>query len=264
MSNDHLAAIAEPLPVALVTGAAGGIGSAVIERLDRDGWRAVGLDRCPSPTPSTLADVTEESSVAAAVAYVEENHGPIDLLVNAAGILLAGPTLERTAADLAAMLAVNVQGVDVVSRAVAARMVRRRHGTIVTVSSNAGSVPRAGMAGYGASKAAATHYTKALGLELAAYGIRCNVVSPGSTRTPMLAALAAGGHTRSGRCTADQLDAASAAAIAGDPDAYRIGIPLGRAAEAIDIADAVAFLASAQARHITMHELVVDGGASLQ
>jgi 2,3-dihydro-2,3-dihydroxybenzoate dehydrogenase len=130
--------------------------------------------------------------------------------------------------------------------------VPRRRGSIVTVSSNAAGVPRAGMAAYGASKAAATMYTKALGLELAEFGIRANVVAPGTTRTPMLAPLGAG------------VDEVAAAAVVGDPLRFKVGIPLGRVAEPDDIASAVAFLASDAARHITLAELYVDGGATLR
>jgi 2,3-dihydro-2,3-dihydroxybenzoate dehydrogenase len=126
--------------------------------------------------------------------------------------------------------------------------VPRGAGAIITVSSNAGGVPRTNMAAYAASKAAATMFTRCLGLELARSGIRCNVVSPGSTGTAMQ----------------QVLGAAPEAVIAGDPGSYRVGIPLGRIADPADIADAVVFLASDQARHITMQDLYVDGGATLR
>ncbi|NEE57327.1 SDR family oxidoreductase, partial [Streptomyces sp. SID8455] len=93
--------------------------------------------------------------------------------------------------------------------------------------------------------------TKCLGLELARSGVRCNVVAPGSTDTAMQRAL----WTDPG---------AEARVIDGDPSTYRTGIPLGRIAEPADIADAVAFLASDRARHITLQELYVDGGATLR
>jgi 2,3-dihydro-2,3-dihydroxybenzoate dehydrogenase len=130
-------------------------------------------------------------------------------------------------------------------------MITRRRGAIVTVTSNAAGVPRAGMAAYAASKAAAAHFTRCLGLELAAHGIRCNVVAPGSTDTPMQRSLW-NEETR------------DAPVIAGDPATYRTGIPLGRIATPEDIADAVLFLASERARHITLHDLYVDGGATLR
>lgn len=94
-------------------------------------------------------------------------------------------------------------------------------------------------------------FTKCLGLELARSGVRCNIVAPGSTDTAMQRAL----WTDPG---------AEARVIDGDPSTYRTGIPLGRIAEPADIADAVAFLASDRARHITLQELYVDGGATLR
>ena len=138
-----------------------------------------------------------------------------------------------------------------VSRAVARRMVPRGAGSIVTVASNAGGVPRSGMAAYGASKAAAAMFTKSLGLELAPHGIRCNVVAPGSTDTPMLR----------GMWTDER---GAEAVIGGDLETFKVGIPLGRIAAAQDVADAVAFLVSDRARHITMQVLYVDGGAALR
>jgi 2,3-dihydro-2,3-dihydroxybenzoate dehydrogenase len=126
----------------------------------------------------------------------------------------------------------------------------RRSGTIVTIASNAGRVPRMHMAAYGASKAAASYYTRTLGLELAEYGIRCNVVSPGSTDTDMLRSLWSGPADR--QVTLD-----------GSMPTYKVGIPLRRIAEPADIVAAVLFLASDQARHITMQDLCVDGGATL-
>jgi 2,3-dihydro-2,3-dihydroxybenzoate dehydrogenase len=106
------------------------------------------------------------------------------------------------------------------------------------------------MAAYAASKAAAVMFTKCLGLELAGDGIRCNVVAPGSTDTPMLRGMWADGD-------------GAATVLAGSPGAYRVGVPLGRIGAAEDVADAVLFLASDLARHITMHDLYVDGGAAL-
>ena len=237
--------------VALVTGAAGGIGAAVVRLLEGRGLRVVAVDRVATAgADARVLDVTRRADVDALVADVEASVGSIEVLVNAAGLLRSGSALDDVD-DLEALVAVNVVGVAHVSRAVARAMVPRGRGVIVTVASNAAGVPRAGMAAYGASKAAATSWTKALGLELAPHGIRCNVVQPGTTRTPMLAAL---GDQR----------AVEAAAVAGDPARFKVGIPLGRVAEPEDIAHAIGFLVSDEARHLTMHELYVDGGASLR
>jgi NAD(P)-dependent dehydrogenase (short-subunit alcohol dehydrogenase family) len=128
-------------------------------------------------------------------------------------------------------------------------MVPRRRGTIVTVSSNAAGVPRSGMAAYAASKAAATMFTKCLGLELARTGVRCNVVSPGSTDTPMLRGMLPD-------------EGAFQRTIDGLPAQYKLGIPLKKIATAREIANTVLFLASDLAGYITGHDLAVDGGTN--
>ncbi len=239
---------------ALVTGAGRGIGRAVAERLAATGIPVAAVDLATAAIPGVTAyraDVRDAARIAAVVAEVERDLGPIDALVNVAGVLHPGPVVGYADEDWAETFAVNATGVFHTSRAVAARMVERRAGAIVTVSSNAAGIPRAGMAAYASAKAAATMFTKSLGLELAPYGIRCNVVAPGSTDTPMQRAL---WHD----------DTGPARVIAGDLEAFRTGIPLGRIAEPEDIADAVLFLLSDQARHITMHDLYVDGGATLR
>ncbi|MBJ6762555.1 2,3-dihydro-2,3-dihydroxybenzoate dehydrogenase [Myxococcaceae bacterium JPH2] len=253
----------QQIRVALVTGAAQGIGASVARALAEEG-RVAALDRNAERLGATArelrargldvtgfpVDVSDRASVDAAVDRVERELGPIAVLANVAGILRVSPALSITDEDWAATFAVNTQGVFHVSRAVAQRMVPRRAGCIVTVASNASGVPRIGMAAYSASKAASAMFTKCLGLELAPHGIRCNVVSPGSTDTAMQRALwpdEQGGQ----------------AVIAGSLEAFRLGIPLGRIASPDDIAEAVRFLASDRARHITLHDLCVDGGATL-
>lgn len=249
--------------VALVTGGAQGIGAAVARALadeaavavvDRNAealatrveeLRALGRDARAFP-----ADVSDSAAVDRVVERIENELGPIHILVNVAGVLRTGPVLSFSDEDWATTFAVNTQGVFHVSRAVARRMVPRRHGVIVTVSSNAAGTPRMQMAAYAASKAASTMFTKSLGLELAPHGIRCNVVSPGSTDTAMQRALWTD-------------DTGGEAVIAGSPEAFRLGIPLRRIATPADIANAVRFLVSDDARHITLHDLRVDGGATL-
>lgn len=242
-------------PVALVTGAAGGIGGAVTARLAASGLTVAAVDRKPVESDGNVhgyrADVTDAVEVGALIERIEDELGAIEVLVNAAGLLRTGSVLDTDPAVFGELLLVNAIAIDLLSREVATVMVPRRRGAIVTVSSNAGGVPRSGMAAYGASKAAASSYTKALGLELAEHGIRCNVVAPGTTRTGMLDDLG-------------ESDAVIRAAVDGDASAYKVGIPLGRVAEPCDIAAAVAFLVSDDARHITMQELYVDGGATLR
>lgn len=251
--------------VALVTGAAHGIGAAVAAAFAVDGTRVGLLDSddavhrtaadiatSGAAVHAVVADVTVAGEVAAAVAEVEAALGPITALANVAGVLHTGPVLELDDADLARSLAVNTTGVFHVCRAVGRRMRDRGAGSIVTVASNAATTPRVGMGAYAASKAAAVALTRTLGLELAP-SVRCNVVCPGSTDTAML---------RSMWADPDD-DGRLADVIAGTPQEYRLGIPLGRVASAADVASAVRYLAGDDARHITMQTLTVDGGATL-
>ena len=251
--------------IAVVTGAARGIGTAVTAALAGQGALVAAVDVDADAVEESAAahraggrrvlgfgaDVSDPAAVDRVVADTERLLGDIGILVNVAGVLRPGPVLETSDADWTATFAVNTTGVFLLARAVARRMVPRGAGSIVTVGSNAAGIPRTGMAAYAASKAAATMFTRCLGLELAAHGIRCNIVSPGSTDTDMQRAL-----------WTDERGAERV--IAGSLQDFRTGIPLGRIADPADIADAVAFLVSDQARHITMHDLYVDGGATLR
>ncbi|MFD7326578.1 2,3-dihydro-2,3-dihydroxybenzoate dehydrogenase [Streptomyces sp. NPDC059875] len=250
--------------IALVTGAAGGIGAAVVRALAERGVTVAAVDRDESalkqrvaafvveglPVEAFPADVTDSAQVTALVDEAERRLGPIDYLVNAAGVLRLGPVRTFSDEDWAATFAVNATGVFQVSRAVVDRMIPRGSGALVTVASNAANTPRSEMAAYAASKAAASLFTKSLGLEVAPYGIRCNLVAPGSTDTPMLSSM---WHDDSG----------PKGTIEGRPEQFRVGIPLKKLALPTDIAAAVVFLLSDQASHITLHDLTVDGGASL-
>ncbi|MFD5650407.1 2,3-dihydro-2,3-dihydroxybenzoate dehydrogenase [Streptomyces sp. NPDC127039] len=252
--------------LALVTGAGRGIGAAVVTALVDEGARVVATDRAPEGVERLASghgdgritahalDVTDADAVERLVDDTEHTLGPLDIAVNVAGILRPSHVVDLADEDWAATFAVNATGVLNVSRAAARRMTGRGHGSIVTVASNAAGVPRAGLAAYAASKAAAVMFTKCLGLEVAGRGVRCNTVSPGSTLTDMQRALWTAGDAR----------ASVRRVVEGDPAAYRTGIPLGRIADPADIADAVVFLASDRARHITMHDLYVDGGATLR
>ncbi|MEV0675458.1 2,3-dihydro-2,3-dihydroxybenzoate dehydrogenase [Actinosynnema sp. NPDC050436] len=244
--------------VALVTGAARGIGAAVVDALVDAGATVAAVDVDPAVRDRAgdrvrpfVADVSDSAAVAALVDEVERELGPVGIGVPVAGVLRLGSVLDTSDDDWAATFAVNSTGVFVVLRALARRMVEHGSGVLVTVGSNAAGVPRAGMAAYAASKASATMLTRCLGLELAGYGIRCNIVSPGSTDTDMQRLL-----------WTDENGAEQV--IAGSPDRFRVGIPLGRIADPSDIADAVLFLVSDRARHITMQNLYVDGGATLR
>jgi 2,3-dihydro-2,3-dihydroxybenzoate dehydrogenase len=249
---------------ALVSGAAGGIGGAVATALAAHGATVAAVDRDEAGVATVAekltaeghraagftADVRDSAAVDEVVEQVERTLGPIEILVSCAGVLRCAPIVELSDEDWNETFAVNTTGAFHLVRAVARRMVGRRSGSIVTVASNSATVPRAQMGAYAASKAATMMLTKCLGVELADAGIRCNIVSPGSTDTAMQRQM---WHEGIGRDSV----------IDGDMTKYRLGIPLRRIADPADIADAVTFLASDRARHITMHDLCVDGGATL-
>lgn len=250
--------------VAIVTGAAQGIGAAVAGVLAGAGAHVAAVDRNAEALNTVVTkleaegvtargytvDVRDSEAVEALVDRVEAELGPIGILVNAAGVLFTGRVVELSDRQWSDTFSVNADGVFHMSRAVARRMVPRRRGSIVTVASNAAGVPRTEMAAYAASKAASAQFTRCLGLELSDYGIRCNIVSPGSTDTPMLRGmLGADGDPRQ--------------VIEGSLAAYKVGIPLRKVAQPRDVAAAVAYLVSDQAGHVTMHDLYVDGGAAL-
>lgn len=239
--------------IALVTGASGGIGSALVAELTHAGSRVIAADLHLPATPlaleSHVLDVTRSADVERLTADIEARLGPIDLLASVAGTLATGTVVETSDADWRRVFAVNTDGVFHLCRAVSARMMLRSRGAIVVVSSNAAGVPRHSMAAYAASKAATTMFTRCLGLELAPHGIRANIVAPGSTLTPMQTGMWAD-------------EGGAARVIAGIPEQFKPGIPLGKLAEPSDVVSSIMFLLSDQAGHITMSDIYVDGGAT--
>lgn len=243
--------------IALVTGAGGGIGAALVQQLLDSGCVVVATDLAAPALPPhprlhpRLLDVTDSTAVGALVGAVEATLGPIGFGISVAGVLQVGEVSGIDDAQWHHVFAVNADGVFHLCRALARVMTPRGQGAIVTVSSNAAGVPRHGMAAYAASKAAATMFTRCLGLELAPHGIRCNIVAPGSTLTPMQTGTWADEH-------------GAQRVIDGSPATYKAGIPLRKLATPDDIAQAVMFLLSDQAGHIAMSDLYVDGGATLR
>jgi NAD(P)-dependent dehydrogenase (short-subunit alcohol dehydrogenase family) len=176
--------------VALVTGAASGIGDAVASRLLAEGAAVASLDLAPHASDRILGlagDVSSSSDVDAAVAQVERELGPLDILVCSAGVPGASlGTLEVTDEEWRRVLAVNADGVFFCNRAAAARMVPRGYGRIVNVASIAGKEGNPLAAAYSASKAAVIALTKAVGKDLARTGVVVNCVAPAVIETPIL------------------------------------------------------------------------------
>lgn len=240
----------------LITGAASGIGRQVAENFIAEGAQVIGLDLSPADEPATrqfrlmTLDITDPSAV-------EENTRTLlaegfipDVIINAAGTLRLGNSDTLSVDDWHACINVNATGPFLLLRQWVPHLRERGQGAIVNIASNAAHVPRIGMAAYCASKAALAAFSHCVALELAPYGVRCNVVSPGSTRTPML--------TRMQDGMADDTPF-----IAGTPASFKLGIPLGKVARPDDIARVVLFLASDDANHVTMQDIVADGGATL-
>jgi len=259
--NLHSNGSLKPPGVALVTGAAQGIGAAVADALTAQGITVAAVDVDAASLAARCAgnarlhayplDLRDAAAITETVARIEREQGAINYLVNVAGVLHVAAVLDTRDEDWLQTFAVNTHAVFRLSRAVARGMCERRRGAMVTVGSNAAATPRTNMSAYAASKAATAQFMRCLGLELAEYGIRCNLVSPGSTDTEMQRR-----YWRDGAGSAAQV-------IAGSLSEHRLGIPLRKIASPDDIANAVLFLLSDAAGHITLQDLVIDGGATL-
>ncbi len=240
--------------VALVTGGARGIGRAIALRLAAEGasigivdWADAGEQTAreiqqASGRPATFckADISKEADAKAAVAAVEAAIGPVDILINNAGITRDGLTLTMSEDDWDSVLAVNLKGAFLMSKAVLRGMIKRRKGSIVNISSVVGRRGNAGQANYSASKAGLLGLTKTLAKEVASRNVRVNAVAPGYIETEMTEAL----------------DETARNAIISQIPLGRIGTPQG-------VADAVAFLAGDSASFVTGAVLAVDGGLGI-
>jgi NAD(P)-dependent dehydrogenase (short-subunit alcohol dehydrogenase family) len=245
----------------LVTGAASGIGRATCLRLARDARgkrhtaQIAAVDLGSSPGLDGLVDELRKHDAQAlplhgdmgspdaparVVAEAVDRFGGLDGLVSNAGINRPGPLMQYAVADWDQMFAVNTRATWLLAKAAHAALKASR-GAIVAVGSMSGSNAHANLGPYGPSKAAVIMLVQVLAQELGRDGIRVNTVSPGMVRTGMTA-----------KVYADQT-------IAAERDAL---VPLGRVATPEDMADVVAFLLGPDARYITGHDLVVDGGVS--
>lgn len=240
-----------------VTGAYQGIGRAIALSFAALGARVVGFDKqfnddvFQDDFRQVRLDVSNKEAIQQTMQNVlRDQENRLDVLVNAAGILHMGNVETVTTEAWEETFTVNVTGIFHILKEVVPHFKAQRHGALINIGSNAAHVPRPSMVAYSASKAALTALSQSIALELAPYGVRCNLVSPGSTDTPM---------QRSMWHTADD----TGKVVAGAPEQYRLGIPLGKLATPSDIVNIVVFLASDLAGHITLQDVVVDGGATL-
>lgn len=229
----------------MVTGAASGIGRATAARLTSDGFRVAVLDMDPVSEDVELtvrADVTNPADVDRAFTQILSTFGRIDVLVNNAGITgspKATACHETPIDEWDRVLAVNVRGPFLCTRAALPTMLQQRTGHVITIASIAGLVAFPGRCAYTTSKGAAVQFTKSLAVDYASAGIRANAVCPGMVETPM---------------TQWRLDVPELRAQ------VESKIPLGRVAKPDEIADAIALLASDRLIYMTGHAFVLDGG----
>ncbi|MDF7681578.1 2,3-dihydro-2,3-dihydroxybenzoate dehydrogenase EntA [Enterobacteriaceae bacterium ESL0689] len=237
-----------------VTGAGKGIGYATALAFAAAGARVTGFDLRFAgedyPFATEVVDIADPDQVAEVCARLLPALTRLDVLVNAAGVLHPGATDELSQQAWQHTFAVNVGGAFNLFQQTMAQFRRQQGGAIVTVSSDAAHIPRLGMSAYGASKAALKSLALTVGLELASSGVRCNLVSPGSTDTDMQRMLW-------------MSDDAEQRRISGSVAQFKLGIPLGKIARPQEIASTILFLASHHASHITLQDIVVDGGSTL-
>jgi NAD(P)-dependent dehydrogenase (short-subunit alcohol dehydrogenase family) len=240
-----------------VTGAAGGIGRSIALALADNGATVAVNDMTNGePTCEEIrarggkaafypADVSDVNAVNAMVAAVQRDLGPIDILVNNAGVNVGKdrrPTHEFLDSDWHRIIRVDLDGVFYCSRAVSVGMVKRRKGTIINIGSVFGVVPARLQCAFTAAKAGVLNFTRSHALEVGPYGVRVNGIAPGSILTEGTRTLFYNPESKQ------------------KAESLLSHIPLGKPGETEDIAAAVLYLASDDAKYVTGHVLVVDGG----
>jgi len=238
--------------VAVVTGAGRGIGHAIAVRLASEGARIASVSRTeanaqktadeinavrPDAARAYAVDVSDHQAVQDAGARILEDFERVDVLVNNAGVTRDGLSMRMSVDDWDTVLDTNLKGAFSFVQALQRSMIRQRSGRIINISSVIGLIGNAGQANYAASKAGLIGFTKSLARELASRGITVNALAPGLIETDMTSVLS------------DEIRKTILSKI-----------PLGALGQPDDIAAAVAFLASAEAKYITGQVLAVDGG----
>jgi 3-oxoacyl-[acyl-carrier protein] reductase len=237
---------------AIVTGAGRGIGHAIALRLANEGARVAAVSRTEANAKRTAdeinatstdvakayaVDVSDHVAVQEVGAQILEDFGKIDILVNNAGVTRDGLAMRMSIEDWDTVINTNLRGAFNFTQAIIRAMIKQRSGRIINIASVIGLIGNAGQTNYAASKAGLIGFTKSLARELASRSITVNAVAPGFVVTDMTGALSE------------------------EVQKSIIGrIPLGRVGEPQDIANVVAFLASAQANYVTGQVLCVDGG----
>ncbi len=240
------------MKVALVTGGTSGIGREIVKKFVAAGYKVVvfgqsaerGRDLVQTLGSDVCAffgvDVSQFEDVQKKIEEAESLFGPIEILVNNAGITRDGLLMKMSEESFDEVMAVNVKSCYNTSRVLVRSMIKARRGKIINISSVVGLNGNAGQTNYCASKAAIIGFSKALAKEVASRGIQVNCVAPGFIKSPMTDEL-------SDKFKEETLKQ----------------IPLGRMGEASEVADLVLFLASESANYITGQVLIVDGGLSI-